>query len=231
MRTQLAATASILSSFAVCCVDAAPPEAPPPASIVAPPVAHHPASCLDAGGDGSVTLFLGGDARKPWQAFCHHGGAYVELHADAPDANVASYAAGGDAVGTTVRTQYRRIRIDPETLTVDISDQTFATSSGALQVGADTITAMPFGVAAACGGDDLAVANIDLGDTPFVVAMRFASRGPGAFGDVTPRDGGHAIDLTAAGTCGQTGPAGLPARAHHLASGGWFLQLAYVQAF
>ncbi len=67
--------------------------------------------------------------------------------ASSPTSNSSEYVAGGASPGTTVRTAYTRLRLDPTTLTVDTGDQRFATSTGELTHDPDTVKAMPHAVA------------------------------------------------------------------------------------
>lgn len=159
--------------------------------------------------DGEYTLYVDGDEARPWTAYCHNvwnGGApFLSLQAGAGK-NVAVYKAGGAASGTDVVTVYSKVRIDPSTLMIDISDQTFATSTGQLDhPGAGSVTSMPFGVAMACGGG-IANANIDLSGTPFAVDGMWTTTGTGAAGGGTFSSDSKALDLWAEGFCGWTAP-------------------------
>ena len=75
-----------------------------------------------------------------------------------------------------VRTEYDMVRIDPLTLKLDTSDQTFATSTGTATYLGVAVTSMPLGVAMSCG-HNFATAQVHLGDTPFVIENHFALRG------------------------------------------------------
>lgn len=185
--------------------------------------------------DGTYTLYVGGDPAKPWDAFCADMQAstgpvdYLPLENVLGDHNFASYAAGGASPGTTVKTSYIRLRINPATLVVQIGDQRFAASSGGLShSGAGSVTSMPFGVAMSCDGNP-GSANIDLRGTSFAVSDSFA--GGGNFIDslvntsIDPDK--QFIDLIGGGLCGWNGGSGTPYNPFNDAQG--TLKLTYVQ--
>lgn len=77
---------------------------------------------------------------------------YLDLAATGENQNFSQYTAGGASPGTNVRTSFTKVRIDPTTLTVDVGDLTFATSTGKLQHSSVTrgpsspyVTSMPYG--------------------------------------------------------------------------------------
>lgn len=107
---------------------------------------------------------------------------YITLKNVGGDYNFSEYAAGRFAYGTTVRTSFTKLRIDPRSLLVDIDDLTFATSTGAINQGSPTgllITSMPYAVAMDCQSFRWRVgrANIDLTGTPFEVNADFFING------------------------------------------------------
>lgn len=161
---------------------------PPP-----PPPGELPQSCLDiltrdpSAVDGTYAVFLGGARDRPWEVYCHDMAAYpsdyLTLPSPDPRANrsrLATYnAARGDY--QAVETHYRRVRIDPRSLELDLGDQTFAESVGAAVVqGGIEVTSMPFAVAAACSEDPelvmAAESSVDLGGTPFIIGGSFCTR-------------------------------------------------------
>jgi hypothetical protein len=189
------------------------------------PVAiQFPASCMDAGNgqqvaNGEYTLYVGGDEHKPWKAYCHNGDEFLSVN---DDTNFGSYVAGGWTQGQDVRTVYTKLRIDPATLTIDITDQTFARSDGNLNYLGETITSMPLGVAMACAGSaTYGSGNIDLTGTPFKIATQFVlgsvdvvvAGAPQA--PVIPTGGsadareGQWLEMWAQGECGFVGPTGI----------------------
>jgi hypothetical protein len=178
-----------------------------------------PATCQDVKAanpqapDGFATLYVGGDASMPWTAWCQNMAGtpseYLALARTGADANFAQYTAGGYSSGTTARTTYTRLRIDPTTLRVSTADQTFSTSVGAVNHGSTRVTAMPYGVAMMCSNTGLAPANLDLRGTPFAVAPgQFAVGGSSARGGAVYSASNQVVSLLGGGTCGWDAPAG-----------------------
>lgn len=174
-----------------------------------------PASCADIkaatppAGDGVYRLHIDHDLAKPWWAYCHDMATspaeYLSLQYVGGDYNFSQYTAGGAVSGTDVRTNYTKVRIDPETLLVDISDQTFTTSSGQLTHGGTSVTSMPYGVAMSCDATDSGLANIDLRGTPFAVATGgFQQGGTANSGSATYSSDDRVVDITGGGYCGWT---------------------------
>jgi hypothetical protein len=172
-----------------------------------------PATCQEiaeaapGAADGERTLYLDHDPAQPWTAYCHDlAGApteYLSLVETGPSHNYAQYTAGGAVTGTTVRTAYTRLRIDPRTRLVNIADQRFSSSTGALMGQSDVpVRSMPYGVAANCGGAT-GRGNIDLRGTRFAVTPdAFAVGGYKAFGDATYASGDQVVELRGGGYCG-----------------------------
>src|SRR4051812_21255042 len=122
--------------------------------------------------DGDHILYVDGDETKPWRAYCvdmDQGAAAKEyLTVTAGASNFSRYTAGGRSPGTDVETRFDKVRIDPETLTLDASDLTFAVSTGSVQhLGGQVVDSLPLGVAMSCGGGFTA-AQVDVQGTPFV---------------------------------------------------------------
>ncbi len=180
---------------------------------------------------------------------------YLPLVNTGGDFNFGQYTAGGVCSGTTVRTSFTKVRIDPATLLVDIGDMTFATSTGELGVVTPCnghIVASPLGVALDCVGGSSATgrANIDLTGTPFQVSQTFFAHGwnPAGFVSVDggpeirvrggyPPSGadvvvtGKVVNVRGGGYCGSAGPYGFnSSHAFWLVprQGMLALQLAYV---
>lgn len=185
--------------------------------------------------DGNYTLYIGGDPAKPWEAFCADMQAttgpvdYLPLVSVLADHNFSSYTAGGASPGTTVKTSYIRLRINPATLVVQIGDQRYATSSGSLShSGAGPVTAMPYGVAMSCG-TATGRANIDLRGTSFAVADTFG--GGGSFFDTLTNTSidpdKQYIDLIGGGLCGWNSTSGAPFNPFNDAQGS--LKLSYFE--
>lgn len=167
--------------------------------------------------DGSYTLYLGGDAARPWTAYCKDLGTqapteYLTLPATSPtngNGNFAQYTAGGNAPGSDVRTIYQRVRLDPLRLLVDVSDRTYASSSGSLLHYRATLTAVPFATAHDCLAPDSAtgLGRIDLTGTPFAVAPdAFERQGDSPGGAATYRAHDQVVTLTGGGLCGSLVP-------------------------
>jgi hypothetical protein len=203
---------------------------------VAPPL---PATCQDVrsgdpnAADGDRTLYLGGDKAKPWGAYCRDMAGqpreYLPLAMTGGNLNFSQYAVGGASTGTSVRTVYQRLRIDPVKLLVDVSDQTDAISVGMLVQGQSVVTSMPYGVAADCIGPASAMgaANVDLRGTPFAAApISFSGVGNGPGGSATYASGDQVVNLTGGGYCGYWGTTFAKGIAINK-SGGFQLALVY----
>lgn len=158
--------------------------------------------------DGTYTVLAGG---RSLTLYCHDMAGtpreFIDLVETGEDRNFAQYGAGGASPGTDVRTRFTKLRIDPATLTVDVGDLTFATSTGTLQHAHAPVTSMPYGVAMSCDHGVLGVGNIDLRGTPFSVADPFEVQGFDAAGSSTPSADGQVVDLTGRGMCGWIGAA------------------------
>ncbi len=182
--------------------------------------------------NGNYKLFVNGDPAKPWDAFCQMttfpGLTYLSLNNLGANQNFSQYTAGGSSSGTSVRTSYTKVRIDPAALKISTSDQSFATSSGGpLLHGGTPVTAMTYAAAMGCAGGANGVANIDLAGTPFAVAA--AALGVGGFaavGTTTPTPDGQlrALNLTGGGSCGWNSPVGA---ANPFNQNGGLLSLVY----
>ena len=123
--------------------------------------------------------------------------------------NYSQFTEGGAWRGTDVRTNYTRVRLHPVDLTVDIGDQTFATSTGTVRrLDRTDVTSMPYGVAMDCisRSSDTGIANIDLVGTPFFVDDTFTVGGYFPGGSSTFRSGDQVVDITGGGHCGWNTP-------------------------
>lgn len=197
----------------------APPDAAPDAAAVAQSCAGSP--------DGTRTLYVAGDPARPWGARCVGGLTYLPV---TEASNFGQYTVGGFATGTTVKTTYPLLRVDPATLAVDIDDQSQAHSSGALAhpngPNPVAVTSMPLGVAMDCAGPNstTGAASIDLTGTPFHVTSTFALGGNKDAGTATT--GGQVITVRGGGKCGWNAPAGANGNPFNAAAG-VTVQLAY----
>lgn len=160
--------------------------------------------------DGEYGLYVGGDPSKPWTAYCEgmDGNApeeYLSLQYTGGSYNFSQHTAGGSAPGTNVRTRYTKLRIDPTTLLVDISDQRFSYSSGTILNGTTVVTSMPVGVAMSCDGFPDGISNIDLRGTPFaLVPNQFIQGGDSPLGASLYSSNDQVVALTGGGRCGWT---------------------------
>ncbi len=241
-------TIALASLMSACTAVEAPPSAPAPADDPSMPAdrdgatqvetaaAAKAATCADivaaspGAADGDYTLYLGGDASKPWQAYCADMATtpveYLPLVMLLGDHNFSQYTAGGASPGTNVRTSYLRVRIDPATLMIDIGDQRFSSSTGSLQhSSSDLVTSMPFGVAMSCGASD-GLANIDLGGTPFAIADAFAAHGAGGHGQAAMDTAQRVAAIEGGGYCGWVSTADAPFNPYNAAHA-WAIQLSY----
>jgi hypothetical protein len=137
-----------------------------------------PATCaaikeaLPEAGDGSYTLYIGGDMARPWTAYCHDMNGspreYLTLPRQGGGANVSRYTIVNPYEGFMGERsmRYQRIRIKPETLRVDIGDTTFTTAAGTATFHGGNVHSVDYGVAMTCIYGTTS-ATIDLRDTPF----------------------------------------------------------------
>ncbi|GAA0321679.1 hypothetical protein NE235_18900 [Actinoallomurus spadix] len=158
--------------------------------------------------DGTYLLYNNGNI---FTAYCHHMATapaeYIDLARTGQAVNFSQYTAGGASPGTSVRTAFTKVRVDPKSLTVDIGDLTFATSTGSLRHGGTTVTGMPYAVAMSCTAQPNGVGNVDLQDTPFRVDNAFAAGGFNASGSAAPSANGQVVNLHGGGYCGWVTPA------------------------
>jgi hypothetical protein len=119
------------------------------------------------------------------------------------------------------------VRFDPSTLLVDISDQTFSTSSGSLSHGGTSVPSMPYGVAMSCDSSASGTGNVDLTTTAFKVVDTFCTAGAAASGGATFSSNDQVVDLTGGGYCGSTASAPCPYNPFN-GAGGPNLDLAYL---
>lgn len=135
---------------------------------------------------------------------------YIDLVKTGYGENFSQYTAGGASPGTNVRTTFKKLRINPASLTVDIGDLTFASSTGSLEhSGSVKVTSMPYGVAMSCTAPQApnGTGNIDLRYTPFQVNSAFTVGGSSAKGSATVAQGKQLVNLAGGGYCGWIAPA------------------------
>ncbi|MCE9673220.1 Vps62-related protein [Myxococcus stipitatus] len=193
-----------------------PPESP---SESTQSLAALPKTCQDVKNqqyltkDGEYLLYYEGERSKPWKAYCHGMAGtpveYLTLPESHLFSNFSEYAAGDHSPGTTVRTIFHKLRIDPTTLRVRAWDKTFTTSTGQLTHGPTgaTVTVMPYATAMACTGGDSGRATVDLRGTPFILPYApFHVDGWARAGTTTREPGDQVATLTGGGACGWNGP-------------------------
>ncbi len=202
---------------------------------------YTPATCKDiqvatsATLDQEYTLYVGGDETKPWTAYCKNMGTAAPLEyltLSVPNENTGQYKDGGASTGTTVTTTYQKVRLDPVTLALNASDQSFATSTGSLthSNSGTAVTAMPLGVAMSCvrNDDTSGRARINLTGSKFHVTSQFAAGGsrPGIVDDnVVVTSAQQKVVLKGGGFCGWFAAAGFPSNPFN--QNGNNIQLAY----
>ncbi|MCS7483500.1 GON domain-containing protein [Umezawaea endophytica] len=166
-----------------------------------------PADCagiraaLPIAGDGNYLLNTGTHLVP---VYCHDMAGTPREYVTLGAANFSQYTAGGAAPGTSVRTTFTRVRLDPATLVVDINDLTFATSTGSLTQGGTVVVSMPYAVAMSCNSSASGVARVDLTGTAFVLSDTFQVGGFNASGSATTSPDNRAADVTGGGYCGWT---------------------------
>lgn len=186
-------------------------------------VCYSPVSCADLDAHGVVvsdsdhTLYLDGDAAKPYAVFCKGSGGDAKEYLTLTGMNQSVYLAGGASPGTDVKTTYTRIRFAPDTHKVDVSDRSFATNTGMVDHSGDgtMVTSMPYGIAMECkgNGSSTAIAHVDLTGTHFAFVDQNAWAGGGSgFAVSTNLSNANQVgQIKGGGFCGWDAPAGAPA--------------------
>jgi hypothetical protein len=180
-----------------------------------------PQTCADikshtpGAADGTYMLYLGGDVAKPWQGFCAGMATTPEEYLSLTGTNFAQYTQGGQSPGTDVKTTYTKVRFDPATRKIDISDRTFATSTGMLNHdGMTQVTSMPYGVAMDCIGmkSKTGIAQIDLTGTSFALTgtNEFAEGGNKSGSAISLSPDKQRATINGGGDCGWNAPVGTP---------------------
>lgn len=167
-------------------------------------VPHLPETCSNLV-DGQQILFISADPTRPWTARCAGGLTYLPLVHTGSDANYSQYKAGGYSPGQDVVTAYTAVRLDPASLLVDVSDQTFSTSSGSLRGAGASVVTMPYGVAMDCVSKQTATgkANIDLRGTSFTIRNNvFVAGGLQTASTVALASDAKVANLSGGGECG-----------------------------
>ncbi|HET9988551.1 MAG TPA: EGF domain-containing protein, partial [Kofleriaceae bacterium] len=205
-------------------------------------VCYAPQTCADLANHGvtvadtSFTLYLDGLATQPWTAFCAGTGAAAKEYLTLSGTNMSIYQQGGKSPGTDVKTTFTKIRFVVATKKIDVSDRTFATSTGMLNHSGDgtMVTKMPYGVAMNCKGvnDMSTTANFDISATQFAFTGNAAFTGGGSgFASTTAvTSKSQKAKLQGGGNCGWDAPAGAPSNPFNDnvdANNGQLLDLVY----
>lgn len=162
--------------------------------------------------DGEYTLYAFRDINQPYTVYCHDMAGvpqeYISLTLSDNDHNFAQLNYPADEMVTI----YQRIHIDPRTLTIDVTDRTFATTIGdfpqeRFNIDRD-IDGIDYGAAIGCSERETTIigrANIDLQGTNFALAetVGFVSNGVDIVGEqITFGPNRQTVDLTIGGRCG-----------------------------
>lgn len=239
MRPITIATTCCLAAFAGGCVDDSEPQPEPP---FLPRTCAEIKDAVPSAADGTHRLFVDGDEQRPFIAYCDGMGAdqtpveYLELPRTIQDdpsqgaGNVSMVylnVSGDDGANSRLWTYYKRVRIDPLTLRVDIGDARHALTligspEGVVQhdwLGSEEITHVAFASAIVCrdAGTIDPLANVhsqvDLTGTGFELvtvpgsSAPFAPPSGGALVDVSP-SGASLVPSNAMGVCSKLGPVG-----------------------
>ena len=172
-------------------------------------VASPPQSCQDildanpTAGDGDYVIRPNG---QMFSVYCHDMAGtpkeYLTLENTGGGSNFSQMTAGGDIYSTLV-TGYTKVRLDPDSLLVDINDRTFSATTGTPDNPWGT-AALDYATAMGCAapGSQTGVGNIDLVGTPFAVNSTFTAKGYLAAGSAAFSTGGQVVDLQGGGYCG-----------------------------
>lgn len=154
--------------------------------------------------DGTYTLYDQADRSRPWQVYCADMATSPKeyLPLPSPESNFSQDFDG-------VRTSYSRVRLLVDLTEVDVSDQRFAVTTGAVNASGVPKT---MAYATAVSGNDApsGTGMVDLTGTGFAVAPgAFALGGFDAQGSATYSASGQVVTLAGGGYGGWIGPAGL----------------------
>ncbi|WNG62104.1 hypothetical protein F0U59_50920 [Archangium gephyra] len=149
----------------------------------------------------NYTLYVGGDLRKPFIAWCDtDGDTWLTL----PTGNGRNFSQYLQVEGTSVTTTWSRIRLDPVAMTLDMNDIQFATSTGSIPSWNKYYAA--YGEAGDCvaRGSSTGKSNVDLSGLPFAVTATWKTTGAYANGGYTISANGQVVNATGGGHCGVT---------------------------
>jgi hypothetical protein len=152
--------------------------------------------------DGDYTLYLDHDVTKAWEAYCDAMSGTPREYLRLLQPNTFE-----DRVPwqDPKFINYSRVRIDPITLVVKVTDQTFATRTGNL-----TGAAPDYATASSCkaynGNGDVGHGKIDLQGTPFFVQDSFSHYGWCSYHSAVFSSNNQVVDLVGDGQCGAVAP-------------------------
>jgi hypothetical protein len=195
--------------------------------------------------DGDFVVYHGGDPTKPWPAYCDNMSVLPAEFLTLPTPNIFEdwsqiLADPGNPREPKLMT-FSRVRIDPASFVVNVSDLTFAIRSGDLTE--DGVYDPVYASVASCkknhGQGSLGTGAIDLRGTPFRVDDTFDNWGYcSSTAIAVSSESGQVVELVGDGQCGWTAPV---ARAKFFGDvcwrippdptqdPNWSLQLAFVQ--
>jgi GON domain-containing protein len=145
---------------------------------------------------------------------------YLTLPRTGGSYNYSQYGQGPNTASGGLRTTFSKVRFQPQTLTIDLSDITFSQSTGWKRFASTYVYSNGYGLAGDCvsAWSSSGTANIDLTGTPFaIVPNQFKVDGSQPAGSTTP-NGYQVVNVTGGGYCG----------ANSVPSG--FLQLTWMSA-
>ena len=190
----------------------ASPQSPPPVPVASTALASTH-SCRDIAAlskqydDGIYWLRLQG---QPVQLYCHDMAGKPREYLELPEGNCSEYGSNTDGVTRRLQTCFRKVRIDPESLRVDVGDLAFSHTrkTGIIRHGQMVVEAMPYATAMACDAPDRPVgrASINLSGTGFAVVDTFRAQGYQARGEAHQDDSGQRWELEGGGFCGWIAP-------------------------
>jgi hypothetical protein len=166
-----------------------------------------PKTCADVASrdpsakDGEYKLNCGNGTATFW---CHDLRTHPKEFLSLVQPNYASYKNGADEQ-FVVNTTYGRIRISPCTFRVDVTDQTFASTTDSRNPAPQPPVFMLYSAAASCDvGEAAGTAQIDLSGTPFYINDVFVSRGCACDGSAIFDKTHQKAAITGTGFCGDT---------------------------
>jgi hypothetical protein len=141
--------------------------------------------------------------------YCHDMAGEPREYLELPEGNCSEYTSLMPGI-RRVRTCFQRVRLDTDTLRVDIGDLTFSQTSrqGTIPHGQMVVDAMPYATAMSCDapGFPAGKAGITLTGTDFGVINTFKPQGYRATGYVNREGGEQTLELRGGGYCGWMAP-------------------------